>query len=593
MRFPRKSAALASLAVLVLAVSASRVAAEVAIIPEPQVVEECAGSFALDRSTFLLASRGAAGEAQRLATALRAGSGLPLPMKVRPAGRLARRPTGATGTPRLGPATGAIRGEGAIQLVLDASLQELGPEGYRLDVAPGGVRLAAASEAGLFYAGVTLRQLLPPAILGDSDAPSAAWTMPCVHIVDRPRFPWRGAMLDVARHFLPKEFVERFIDLLALHKLNRFHWHLTDDQGWRIQIRKYPRLTSVGGFRAESPVRFLAELGILNLVANGALNLPDGSPALDGTPHGGFYTQAEIREIVAYARDRHIEIVPEIDMPGHIQSAIAAYPELGNTDLPVEVATTWGIHEHTLDVEEPTIAFLGDVLDEVMQLFPGRFIHLGGDEVLTTEWEQSPAAQQRIAELGLASAAELRGYFLGRMMIARVEAKGRRAIGWNDILTEKLDRRTAIMSWIGIRPGIDAALAGHDVVMAAADATYLDYPEALSPEAIQALDEIGGGSFNTTPWLTPLDQVYAFDPVPAALEGPASERVLGAQAQLWTEFIHDGSEVENRAFPRLCALAEVVWTDRSKRDPSSFERRLGVHLERLDRLGVNYFDAAR
>jgi hexosaminidase len=589
MRIPARAAILGGVALFLLGGSRSPAIAEVAIIPEPLQVEECPGSFTLDRATAVVASRGAVAEADRLAAALRAGTGFALPVRARAAGRVATRGV-ASGRTAIRPRPGAISTAArTIHVLLDGSLRDLGPEGYRLDVSPHGVRLAAAGEAGLFYAGVTLQQLLPPDVHGgERSGLGVAWEVPCVRIVDRPRFAWRGAMLDVARHFLPKEFVKRFIDLIALHKLNRFHWHLTDDQGWRIQIRKYPRLTAVGGFRAESPVRFLPELGILNLFANGALALPDGSPAFDGTPHGGFYTQTEIREVVAYARARHVEIVPEIDMPGHIQSAIAAHPELGNTDLPIEVATTWGIHEHTLDVEEPTIAFMQDVLAEVMELFPGRFIHLGGDEVLTKQWEESPAAQARIAELGLASAGELRGYFLGRM-IEFVEANRRRAIGWNDILTERLDRRTAIMSWTGIQPGIDAALAGHDVVMAAADATYLDYPQALTPAAEAALDEIAGGAFNSAPWLTPVEQVYAFDPLPPELEGAASARVLGAQAQLWTEFIHDGGEVENRAFPRLSALAEVVWTDRARRDRESFETRLAIHLERLDRLGVNYF----
>jgi hexosaminidase len=566
-----------------LIVGAPSVAADVAIVPQPVQVAECAGSFRLDRGTTLVATRGALGEAEHLAAALRAPTGFPLPVHLRPGRRLASARLGAA-TRLLEESPSAARGSGVIELRLVDRTGELGTEGYRLEIGPRSVVLTAARTAGLFYAGQTLRQLLPPDVFGDDRATGVAWELPCVDVFDRPRFGWRGAMLDVSRHFLPKEFVLRFLDLLALHKLNHFHWHLTDDQGWRIQIRKYPRLTEIGSRRAESPVRFLEELGFLNLFA---LVGPQGV-RFDGMPHGGFYTQAEVREVVAYARERHIEIVPEIDMPGHIQSAIAAYPELGNTDAPVAVSTTWGIHDHTLDVEEPTIAFLQDVLREVMALFPGRLIHLGGDEVPTKEWEESPAAQARLAELGLEEVGELRGYFLGRM-IDFVRGSGRRAIGWNDILTDELDRRTAIMSWIGIQPGIEAALAGHDVVMAPTDATYFDYPQGISPEAERALDELGNGSFNSAPWLTPLDQVYAFDPVPPELEGRAAKHVLGAQGQLWSEFIHDGDEVENRAFPRLAALAEVVWSERQDRDFASFEQRLALHLHRLDVLDVNYF----
>lgn len=558
------------------------VAAEVAIVPEPVSVAECAGSFRLDRATTLVASREGRSEAEHLAASLRGPTGLPLRVRTRPARRLAASRLGSAAA--LGDGA-AVPRSGAIELRLVDRLGEYGAEGYRLEVRPGSVVVTAARPAGLFYGGQTIRQLLPPEALGDERATSVAWELPCVDVFDRPRFAWRGAMLDVSRHFFPKEFVKRFIDLLSLHKLNRFHWHLSDDQGWRIEIRKYPRLTQIGSRRTESPVRFLEDLGFLNLFA---LASPRFGIRFDGTPHGGFYTQGEIREVVAYAADRHIEIVPEIDMPGHIQSAIAAYPELGNFDAPVEVSTLWGIHARTLDVEEPTIAFVQDVLREVMALFPGRFIHLGGDEVPTREWEESPAAQARLAELGLDEPGDLRGYFLGRM-IAFVRAHGRRAIGWNDILTDELDRRTAIMSWIGVQPGIEAALAGHDVVMAPTDTTYFDYPQGISADAQRALDELSGRPFNSRPWLTPLDEVYAFDPVPPELEGRAARHVLGAQAQLWAEFIHDGDEVENRAFPRLAALAEVVWSEREARDFASFERRLEAHLRRLDVLDVNYF----
>ena len=554
--------------------------AEVAIVPQPVRIAECAGAFRLGGATTIVASRGALAEAERLAASLRGPTGLPLRVRLRPARRLAT-PSLASARAAAEPSAGSP--PGAIELDLVDRPAEFGSEGYRLEIRPGSVRITAARAAGLFYAGQTIRQLLPPEALGSARASGVAWELPCVDVFDRPRFAWRGAMLDPARHFLPTEFVERFVDLLALHKLNRLHLHLTDDQGWRIQIRKYPRLTEIGSRRDQSPVRFDEELGFLNftpLVAPGGFRF-------DGTPHGGFYTQRELRRIVAYARARHVEIVPEIDMPGHIQSAIAAYPELGNTDAPVPVSILWGIHKHILDVEEPTIAFFQDVLREVMAIFPGRFIHLGGDEVPTSEWEESPAAQARMAELGLEEEGELRGYFLGRM-IAFVRAQGRQPIGWNDIIADQLDRRTAIMSYTGIEPGIEAALAGHEVVMTPVDTTYFDYPQDISPQAQRALEEFLGHPVDVASQLTPLEQVYAFDPVPPALDGPAAERVLGAQAQLWSEFIHDGSEVERFAFPRLAALAEVVWSEREDRDFASFERRLGTHLRRLDALDVGY-----
>lgn len=556
-----------------------------AVVPQPLRAIGCAGSFALGDDTVIAASRGAAAEAGKLATWLRRATGLRLPLRVAPVGTLASR--GRTGaSPARIRGAAERRPSGAILVVRDDRDADLGPEGYRLSVRPDEVRLSSAGEAGLFYAAQTLRQLLPPDAFGDEPKAGVSGSLPCVTLEDRPRFRWRGAMLDVARHFLPKEFVLRFLDLLARHKLNRFHWHLTDDQGWRIEIRKYPRLTEVGGFRAESPTRFRADLGFVNFFANQALNAPDGTPSFDGTPHGGFYTQSEIREVVAYARQRHIEIVPEIDMPGHIQSAIAAYPELGNTGIPIEVATRWGIQEHTLNVEEHTVSFMQDVLEELMALFPGRFLHVGGDEVLTRQWEESPAAQQRIAELGLASAEQLRGWFLSRM-IDFLHQNGRRAIGWNEIFADDLDRRVAILSWLGTRPGVDAARAGHEVVMGPLGELYFDYAQGLPAEAHAALDELFQGRFDPAPWLTPLEQVYGFDPIPPELRGTAAAaRVLGAQAQLWTEFVHDGAEVEERSFPRLAALAEVVWSDAAQRDFADFEQRLAVHLERLDALGV-------
>jgi hexosaminidase len=414
----------------------------------------------------------------------------------------------------------------------------------------------------------TIRQLLPPDVFRDAPlrarAGAAAWTMPAVRIEDAPRFRWRGAMLDVARHFMPKEFVKKYVDLLALHKMNTFHWHLTDDQGWRLEIKKYPRLTEVGSRRARTMV--------------GHRDRRDSTRwVYDSVPHGGYYTQDDVREVVAYAAARHITVVPEVEMPGHAVAAIAAYPELGVTGRPTAVLERWGISSNILNAEPSTMAFMQDVLGEVLTLFPSTYVHVGGDEADKTLWRADPRVQARIRALGLNDEHELQSWFI-RQMDAFLAARGRRLLGWDEILEGGLAPGATVMSWRGTAGGIAAARAGHDVVMAPSSHVYLDYYQsqdrAREPLAAQAY--------------LPLDTVYAFEPVPAGLTRAEARRVLGAQGNLWTEYVPTPKQAEYMAFPRLSALAEVTWTSREEKDFADFGRRLEAHLRRLDALDVNY-----
>ncbi len=536
---PRATIALAALT-LSAAPLAGQQARRVAIIPEPASVIVRDGTFRLTSGTTIQAGGEAAPIGARLAAYLRPATGYPLDVT-----------------------TGGAASGNRIVLQLDAALERLGPEGYVLDAAENEILIRAPAPAGLFYGVQTLRQLLPPENLRDSLARGVEWHVPAVLIEDSPRFRWRGMHLDVARHFMPKEFVLRFIDLLALHRLNSFHWHLTEDQGWRIEIRKYPRLTEVGAWRTETLV--------------GHMTNDSAARQYDGTPHGGFYTQDDIREVVEYARQRFITVVPEIEMPGHAQAAIAAYPELGNTGDTLGVWTHWGVSQNILNPEESTIRFMQDVLSEVLELFPGTFIHIGGDEAPKTQWRASPRAQARMRELGLANEEELQSWFIRRMDAFLVE-RGRRLVGWDEILEGGLAPNATVMSWRGVDGGIAAARAGHDVVMAPTGFTYFDYYQSRDTE----WEPLAIGGF------LPLDRVYSFEPIPPDLEPEFHHHILGAQAQLWTEYMTTTTHVEYMAFPRVAALAEVVWTPRARRDLADFRVRLATHLRRLDALGVNY-----
>jgi hexosaminidase len=514
--------------------------ATVSIIPRPARLTTRPGSFTLTPRTAIWATSGTATLGRQLARYLEPATGFDLPV------RTAGTPTG-----------------NRIVLRLDPALARLGDEGYVLDVAPGVVSIRASKPAGVFYGIQSLRQILPVEIFREAPVTSVAWRAPALNIEDSPRFQWRGMHLDVGRHFMPKEFVKKFIDLLALHKMNSFHWHLTEDQGWRIEIRKYPRLTEVGAWRKQSIV---------------GLNERDSTKRVfDGQRHGGFYTQDDVREIVAYAASRFINIVPEIEMPGHSQASIAAYPELGNTGRQLEVREYWGVSENILNPEDRTVTFMQDVLAEVLTLFPGKFIHVGGDEAVKTEWKASPRAQERIRELRLKDENELQSWFI-RKMDAYLTQHGRRLVGWDEILEGGLAPNAMVMSWRGIEGGLAAAREGHDVVMAPNQNVYFDMYQSLD----KAGEPLAIGGF------TPLDSVYAYEPVPAELEPQFVKHVLGAQGQLWTEYMKEPKQVEYMAFPRVSALAEVVWTPKDRRDFADFSARLATHLERLGILDVNY-----
>ncbi|MFG2295290.1 beta-N-acetylhexosaminidase [Streptomyces sp. NPDC048603] len=469
------------------------------------------------------------------------------------------------------PAAGAFEGvRQTVRLALRPDLaRTLGPEGHEVHVADRGVLLEGAGPAGLFWAAQTFRQLLGPDAYRRAPLHRGrTWTIPAGDVQDGPRFGWRGMMLDVARHFLPKDGVLRYLDLLAAHKLNVLHLHLTDDQGWRIEIRRHPRLTSVGAWRRRSRLGHRA------------------SPLWNDTPHGGFYTQDDIREIVAYAADRHIRVVPEIDIPGHSQAAIAAYPELGNTDAngtaAPEVWDDWGISEHVLAPTEPVLRFYEGVFEELLELFPAEvspFVHIGGDECPKTQWRRSKTAQERIRELGVDGEDGLQSWFV-RHFDRWLADRGRRLIGWDEILEGGLADGAAVSSWRGYAGGIAAAEAGHDVVMCPEQQVYLDHRQ-------------DGGADEPVPigYVRTLEDVYRFDPVPPGLSEAAVPRVLGAQANMWTEVTENQGRVDYQVFPRLAAFAETVWSalpEPSRRDWAGFERRMGAHCARLDALGVAY-----
>jgi hexosaminidase len=534
------------------------------IVPRPAALAPIEGAFTLDdRVRAVLSDPGHAelrAAAESWLAAVRASTGLRLPIAedVEP------------GSPR------------TISFVLDDAIAETGAEvaaepgaevdpepgvavnaeAYRLRVDPTAVVLSAATPAGIFYATQTLRQLLPVEVEGGlaGDGLVDGWSIPAVEIADAPRFRYRGMHLDVGRHMFPVEFIKKYLDLLALYKLNTFHWHLTEDQGWRIEIEKYPRLTEIGAYRRET----ILEKNFEPFVG-------------DGVPYGGFYTQEEIRDVVAYAAERHITVIPEIEMPGHSLAALAAYPELACTEGPFEVGTRWGVYDDVYCPSEATFAFLEDVLTEVLELFPSRYIHIGGDEAPKVRWEESPIAQAVLAREGLASEEELQSYFIRRIERFLLE-HGRRLIGWDEILEGGLAPQATVMSWRGTAGGIEAARQGHDVIMTPSSHVYFDYYQ--SRDRSQEPLAIGG--------FTPLEKVYAFEPVSAELTREEAGHVLGAQANVWTEYMKTSEHVEYMVFPRLLALAEVVWSPRTSRSWPHFLGRLPAHLSRLDALGVNY-----
>jgi len=443
-----------------------------------------------------------------------------------------------------------VRGDVTIEFRFDNTSMR---EAYRIQVHPDSVLINAGGEAGLFYSLQTLRQLMA----SPGNGPGTG--LPTLQIYDNPRFQWRGLHLDVVRHFYSVEFVKRYIDLMAQYKFNTFHWHLTDDQGWRLAIEGYPRFTTVGAWRKETMVakNFDPYIG-------------------DSTPHGGFYTRDQVREVVRYAAERYITVVPEIEMPGHAKAALAAYPDLACTPGPFEVGTIWGVEDDIFCPTEHTFAVLERILSQVMGLFPSTYIHIGGDEVPKVRWKNSEFAQRLMRREGLRNEEELQSYFVRRIE-RYLRANGRKLIGWDEIIDGGIAPEATVMSWRGMQGGITAARQGHDVVMTPGSHVYFDHYQG--DRATEPLS-IGG--------YTPLEKVYAFEPVPPELNVREAPHILGAQANLWTEYITTPAQVEYMVYPRALALSEVLWSPAAARDWNSFTERLPSALGFLDMRQVNY-----
>ena len=515
--------------------------------PLPQEVEPGRGEFVLTPETRVVLSQPQDVELRRLVEAwisrVQESTGLPLSMGE------------DRGQNTIFIEVGEKPGDAIEMIPAGMGLPGLKAESYELEVRRGGVTIQASAFPGVFYGLETLSQLFTQ---GEGEA-SNAWVIPAVDIDDVPRFRYRGMHLDVGRHYFPVAFIKEYLDYLAAYKMNVFHWHLTEDQGWRIEIQGYPRLTDVGSCRAETMVEknFDPYIG-------------------DGTPYCGYYTQDEVREVVAYAKERFITVIPEIEMPGHSVAALAAYPELACTPGPFEVATVWGVKPDIYCPKEETFAFLEDVLTEVMELFPSPYIHIGGDEAPKDRWEESELAQAVIQREGLADEHELQSWFIRRIE-SFLNANGRALVGWDEILEGGLAPNATVMSWRGMAGGTDAARQGHDVIMTPNSHVYLDHYQG---DTLQEPLAIGGFS--------PLERVYAFEPVPPELSPTEAEHVLGGQGNVWTEYMATTEYVEYMILPRLLALSEVVWSPVRKRDWTSFLGRLPSHLDRLDGMGANY-----
>lgn len=515
----------------------------VQIIPEPVSLQQSTGQLVLteDLKLFAQADNEEANRvAQHLAEDLRQVTGWAVPVA---------------------PITSDQSvGDNQIVFTSEGVANDQPEEAYTLSVTTDAVVVRAVSGAGLFYGMQTLKQLLPVEIYGKAKATEVEWSLPLVQVEDYPRFSWRGLHLDVGRNMSSVEFIKEYIDNMAMHKLNTFHWHLTDDQGWRIEIKNYPKLTEIGGFRKES----------LTITSR------HQPKVYDGKRYGGFYTQEQIKEIVAYAADRYITVIPEIELPGHATAAIAAYPELGTSGERPEVEVNWGIFPDIFNVEDATFSFLEDVLAEVIELFPSQYIHIGGDEAMKVQWEESPRIQAKMKELGLKDEHELQSYFITRIE-KFVNSKGRQIIGWDEILEGGLAPNAAVMSWRGESGGIAAARSQHSVVMAPYQFLYLDYYQ-------------GDPRFEPTVVgreLTMAD-VYAYDPLPDSLTEEEQSYILGAQANVWTEYMPTEDQIEYMVYPRISALSELVWSPVSTKDWERFKEKLPRQTVRYAALDINY-----
>lgn len=444
----------------------------------------------------------------------------------------------------------------------------LNPEAYSLEVQKNRIVIKAAQAAGFFYAVQTLRQLLPAEIESTPTEKKTEWLVPVISISDSPAFKWRGYMLDVSRHFFTKEEVMRMIDNLAIHKINTLHLHLVDDQGWRIEIKKYPKLTEIGAWRVNHEDKHW----------NSRPKQQEGETA----SYGGFYTQNDIREMVAYAQSRFVTIIPEIEMPAHVTSALAAYPQYSCTGGPFTVLPggVWPITDIYCAGKDSTFLFLEDILTEVASLFPTKYIHIGGDEATKTEWEKCPDCKKRLKAEKLKNVHELQSYFIKRIE-KFLHSKGKVLLGWDEILEGGLPAEATVMSWRGFEGGIEAANQGHDVVMTPTSDCYIDYYQGPADQEPLA---IGG--------YLPLGKVYAFNPVPEELSAGAAKHILGGQANLWTEYVPDLKHAEYMTFPRIGALAETLWSPKEVRNWENFSQRIQLFMKRYEQMGINYSKSA-
>jgi hexosaminidase len=516
-----------------------------AIIPLPNRVESSEGAFEVRPSTQIAVAGGEARWiADWLADLLRRTPGLNLRV-----GHVGDRPS--------------LPSSDVILFELGTLRDDPVPESYRLEVSPERIVVSANDAAGLFYGAVSVWQLA--SANANDGAPIPPISIPALTIDDAPRFSWRGLMLDVARHYVAPQYIEQLIDWMALHKLNVLHWHLTDDQAWRLQIRAFPRLTEVGAWR----------------IPAGAAARQDIDPAT-GEPrrYGGFYTQEEIRGLVAYAAKRHVTIVPEIEMPGHAQAAIAAYPQLGVGDVHPGVSSDWGIHHYLFNVEESTFAALETILGEVLELFPGQYVHVGGDEAVKEQWIASARVQQRMLELGVGSETELQSYFVKRIE-AFLRDHGRRLIGWDEILEGGIAPEATVMSWRGIDGAIEAARLGHDAVVSPWPVLYFD-----NRQSTLASEPPGRGS------VVSLEDVYRFEPLPQPLAEAGEQHVLGLQANLWSEHIRTEERLAYMTFPRAAAVAEIAWSQSERLDWTHFVQRLAAQFDRYRSLGLPFATSA-
>lgn len=507
----------------------------IAIIPKPESITQGKGKFTINSATQIVVESNnteTRDVAEQLAIRLKIVSNKPIDI-------------------------GSANGNNKIVFSKDQTIEK---EGYTLKVTPTGVTIAASNAIGHFYGLQTLLQLFPSQILNSSSQPNLSLTLQECTIKDKPRFEYRGIMMDVGRYFYPVEFIKKLVDVIAFHKLNTLHLHLTEDQGWRIEIKKYPKLTQIGSVRKESMLGHHRD------------------QKYDGKPHGGFYTQDQIRDLVTYAQRKYVTIVPEIEMPGHALAAIASYPELGCTGEQYEVGTEWGVEKRVFCPNETTFEFLENVLTEVIDLFPSQYIHIGGDECPKIAWKNSQFCQDLMKKEGLNDEHELQSYFI-RRIDKFVSSKGRKIIGWDEILEGGLSPNATVMSWRGVDGGIAAAKQKHDVIMSPNSHMYLDYYQGSASSEPLA---IGG--------FLPIEKTYSFEPFAPELTAAESKYIKGVQANLWTEYISKPEHAEYMLFPRALATAEIGWSSKEK-NFEDFSKRMTKHFERLDQLAVNYSKA--